>query len=50
MDLPLVAYGTSVEHSKDFPLIKERVKTAISLGYTHIDTATTLVHASQLWY
>lgn len=38
-DIPLIAYGTWVENFKDAPSIVNRVKKAIELGYTHIDTA-----------
>jgi len=37
--LPLIAYGTYIDNRNDIPKILDRVKTAITLGYTHIDTA-----------
>jgi diketogulonate reductase-like aldo/keto reductase len=37
--IPLVAYGTWVDDIHDAPTMKDRVKTAILLGYRHIDTA-----------
>ena len=39
MDMPLLAYGTWVESKDTASLITDRVRTAIQMGYTHIDTA-----------
>lgn len=37
--IPLIAYGTWVDDINDAHTMKDRVKTAILLGYRHIDTA-----------
>lgn len=39
VEIPLIAYGTWVENIEDAPKIRNRVRTAIELGYRHIDTA-----------
>lgn len=39
MEIPLVAYGTWVANVAEIPDIVPQVKTAIQLGYPHIDTA-----------
>jgi diketogulonate reductase-like aldo/keto reductase len=39
MEIPLIAYGTWLDNYNDAPIITDRVKNAIELGYTHIDTA-----------
>lgn len=37
--IPLIAYGTWVDDLKETPSIVNRVRKALELGYTHIDTA-----------
>lgn len=39
MNIPLIAYGTWVEHLHQAPSMLEHVKQALRVGYTHIDTA-----------
>lgn len=39
MDILLIAYGTWIENEQNAPSMTIRVKNAISVGYTHFDTA-----------